>query len=279
MRTRGWVAIGVGSIVAVAAALGYWHATGGFDRSRTRPMWLTERPIAHRGLHTGDSRVPENSLAAFDAAANADYAIELDVQRTSDGQLVVLHDANLERMTGVACDVSDLPAAEVTRLRLLESTQTVPTLAQVLGTVGGRVPVLVEVKNVGAAGALENDVAKELSSANTRVAVISFNPFSLARIASLAPAIPRGQVSSTFSGEKVAWWKKLLLRHLLLNWKSRPDFVVYQLEGLPYWGTSLQKLRGRPLIVWTAVTQGDYRRAQALGDAVEFELGGTPPAQ
>ncbi len=75
--------------------------------SRKAPAWLTERPIAHRGLHTGDSRVPENSLAAFQAAADAGYAIELDVQLTSDGQLVVCHDDDLTRMTGTAKKISE----------------------------------------------------------------------------------------------------------------------------------------------------------------------------
>ncbi len=276
MRTGGWVALGVGGVLAVAVAGGYWIATGGTTSSRKVPPWLTARPIAHRGLHTGDSRVPENSLAAFEAAAAAGYAIELDVQLTADGTLVVCHDDDLSRMTGVAKRISETPAAEVTGLRLMDSTQTVPTLAQAFETVGGRVPVLVEVKNEGSVGRLEDEVARVLSSANAPVAVISFNPFSLARVAEKAPSVPRGQVSSTFKGDDLSFIKKLVLGRMLMNWKSKPDFIVYQLEGLPSFGTWLQRRRGRPLIVWTADTEAEYARAQRLGDAVEFELGARP---
>jgi glycerophosphoryl diester phosphodiesterase len=276
MRTGGWVALGVGGALVLAATAGYWAATGGIDDSRETPSWLTTTPIAHRGLHSGDSQVPENSLAAFRAAADAGYAIELDVQITSDGQLVVLHDEDLERMTGVKGLVSDKPAAEVTKLRLLDSTETVPALAEVLDTVGGRVPIYVEIKNPGAVGALEDAVAAELGRAKAPVVVMSFNPFSLARIAEKAPSVPRGQLSGSFRGEPLEWWKKLLLGNLLLNWKSRPDFIAYQLEGLPSTGVSLQKRRGRPLVVWTADTRKEYDRAKGLGDNVIFELAASP---
>jgi glycerophosphoryl diester phosphodiesterase len=276
MRTGGWVALGVGGVLAVAATAAYWMATGGIDDSRPLPAWLTETPIAHRGLHSGDSRVPENSLAAFEAAADAGFGIELDVQITSDGHLVVLHDENLKRMTGVDRQVAETPLSEVATLRLLDSSETVPPLAQVLETVNGRVPVFVEVKNPGAVGVLEDTVAHELETASGPVAVMSFNPFSLARIAERAPSVPRGQLSSSFRGEHLEWWKKLVLGNMLLNFKSRPDFIAYQLEGLPSAGTSLQRRRGRPLVVWTTDTPAEYARAQDVGDAVIFELGARP---
>jgi glycerophosphoryl diester phosphodiesterase len=276
MRTRGWVAIGIGGAVAIAAAAGYWWATGGTDAARETPAWLTERPIAHRGLHTGDSVRPENSLAAFTAAADAGYAIELDVLLTSDGTLVVIHDENLSRMTGVDKEVSKTPITEVTALRLLESTETVPTLTDVLDAVGGRVPVFVEVKNPGAVGALEDAVAETLSKASGPVAVMSFNPLSLARVAEKAPRVPRGQLSGTFEGEDLAWWKKLLLGNWLLNWKSRPDFVAYDLKELPTLGTTLQRWRGRPLVGWTPETPEQYRAAEERVDAVIADPGALP---
>ena len=276
MRTGGRIALRVGGALVVAAAAGYWFATGGTDPSRSDFDWLTSAPIAHRGLHTGDSRVPENSLAAFEAAAEAGYAIELDVQITSDGTIVVCHEDDLERMTGAKKRISETPTSEVTRLRLLESTQTVPTLDQVLNEVRGRVPVFIEVKNEGAVGRLEDEVGKVLSTTQGKIALISFSPFSLARIAQAAPDVPRGQVSSSFRGDRLSLLEKVVLSSMLMNWKSRPDFIVYQLEGLPSFGTWLQRKRGRPLIVWTADTKAEYDRALALGDAVEFELAGRP---
>jgi len=273
------VGIGVGGSLLIAFSAAYWVATGGIDPARKAPAWLTEKPIAHRGLYTTNSVRPENSLAAFRAAADRGFAIELDVQVTSDGQLVVLHDRKLERMTGDPREVSKVPAAEVTALRFLGSTETVPTLAQVFDVVGGRVPIFIEVKNRGEeVGRLEDEVASQAASAaaTTHVAIVSFNPRSLARIAEKAPSVPRGQSSGNFQGDGLSFVTRAILGRLLMNWKSRPDFISYELDGLPSFGTWLQKCRGRPLIVWTARTQDQYERARKLGDNVMFELDATP---
>jgi glycerophosphoryl diester phosphodiesterase len=261
-----------GSLLVVALA--YAYATGGFDRDHAVPLWVSGAPIAHRGLHTGDSVRPENSLAAFRAAADAGYAIELDVHLTSDGTAVVMHDENLEAMTGDPHDISELTAAQVARLRLLGGAERVPTLGAVLRTVDGRVPVFVEVKNPGKIGALEDAVAAELKSANGPVAVMSFNPFSLARIAEKAPNVPRGQLAGTFRGESLSFAKKFVLTRMLMNWRSRPQFIAYELEGLPSLGTWLQLRRGRPLVVWVARTHEAFARAEDFGDNVIFDSGG-----
>ena len=108
--------------------------------------WLTSRPIAHRGLYDLAAGRPENSLAAFEAAAAAGYPCELDVQLTDSGELVVLHDFDLGRAEGVARPVAALTAADLPRTRLFGSDQHVPTLAQVTECVHGRVPLLVELK-------------------------------------------------------------------------------------------------------------------------------------
>ena len=57
--------------------------------------WLTERPIAHRGLHDLNRTVWENTLSAFSRAVEAGYAIECDLQYAADGVPVVFHDATL----------------------------------------------------------------------------------------------------------------------------------------------------------------------------------------
>ena len=57
--------------------------------------------FAHRGLHSRDKSVPENSLEAFELASRAGYGMELDVQLSRDGQVVVFHDDTLERVCGV----------------------------------------------------------------------------------------------------------------------------------------------------------------------------------
>ena len=107
--------------------------------------WLVARPIAHRGLH-GPGR-PENSLAAAKAAIAADYAIECDIQRTADGETVVFHDDTLERLTGAQGRVGDMTLAALRELALLGTGERIPTLAELLRLIAGRVPLVCEIKS------------------------------------------------------------------------------------------------------------------------------------
>ena len=63
-------------------------------------MWITETPIAHRGLHDINLGIPENSMYAFEVAISQKYIIELDVHLLKDGNVVVFHDDDTLRMTG-----------------------------------------------------------------------------------------------------------------------------------------------------------------------------------
>src|ERR1700751_3310329 len=87
--------------------------------------------IAHRGLWTKDGP-PENSLAAFEAACEAGYGIELDVQLSSDGEAMVFHDSKLERLTGREGRVRDHTAADLAAMKLPGGEETIPTLADTL---------------------------------------------------------------------------------------------------------------------------------------------------
>ncbi|MHB1341906.1 MAG: glycerophosphodiester phosphodiesterase family protein [Coriobacteriia bacterium] len=257
----------IAAVLAVALLGGFAFATGGTP-AREPASWITERAIAHRGEWTDGPEAPENSLAAFDAAASHGYAVELDVQSSSDGVTVILHDEELETMTGASGLVSDTTLAELQELRLLGGEETIPTLKEALDLIDGRVPVFVEIKNPGDVGELEDDVAAQLTAYSGEACVMSFNPYSLARVAASAPEIPRGQLSSRFEGEDLAWYEKFLLRNLLMNWTSKPDFVAYDLAELPSRTTTLQRLRGRPLLGWTAETQAERTAAEAICDAV-----------
>ena len=105
---------------------------------------------AHRGLHNDE--IPENSLAAFEAACEAGHGIELDIQLSKDGEVMVFHDYTLIRMTGKEGKVCDYTAAELKSTSLKGTDQTIPTFAEVLDLVNGRVPILVELKGPGVAG-------------------------------------------------------------------------------------------------------------------------------
>lgn len=254
--------------IVVALLLGGFAFASGGTPSRGPAEWLTERAIAHRGQWTEGPDAPENSLAAFEAAASNGYAVELDVHRSADGVVVVIHDADVERMTGTSGTVSALTISSLTKLRLLGGGELIPTLSEALVTIDGRVPVFIEIKNTGDVGPLEDEVARQLLDYEGEAAVMSFNPYSLARMAEVAPNIPRGQLSSAFEGEHLAFYEKLLLRNLMMNWTSKPDFIAYDLAELPSLGTTLQTWRGRPILGWTAESEAERIAAEELVDAV-----------
>jgi glycerophosphoryl diester phosphodiesterase len=277
MRVWVWVLVGV-VVVLIAIGGAVWWATGGIPAREKHPAWLTGSLIAHRGLHTNGPVAPENSLAAFRAAAAEGLPIELDVQMTADEMVVVFHDEDLRRMTGDTRRVDEIAMHELRTLRLEGGDEPVPSLAEALETIDGQVPVLVEIKNGGDPGLLEASVAESLAAYEGDVAVISFNPYSLGDIASREPQLLRGQLSSTFDDVELAAWKKLLLRNLLMNWTSRPDFVAYELSGLPSAVTTLQQWRGRPLLGWTAEDAEDLEHGLETCDSVICDPGALEPA-
>lgn len=231
--------------------------------------WLRSVPIAHRGLHNGER--PENSLAAFAAAVEAGYAIEMDLQLSADGKVLVFHDYNLKRMTGLDRKVNQTSWAEIQTLRLAGSEHGVPLFSELLATVAGKTPLLIEVKNEGAVGPLEQAVIAELANYSGQYAVQSFNPFVVNYFYKHAPQITRGQLSSNFKGENLAIWKKFLLRNLLLNFLSRPAFIAYEFGALPEWFARRVRKKGLLLLTWTVKTPEDYGRARRLFDNIIFE--------
>lgn len=273
MRKRRFL-IAAAVVLAVLAGA-WWSLTGGVPGRDPAP-WLTAQDVAHRGRWAPGDLRPENSLAAFDAAADEGLAVELDVQLSSDGRVIVFHDYDLERMTGEGGRPAETPLARLRQLQLLEGTQTIPTLREALDLVGARVPVFVEIKNEGEVGGLEDAVARELAAYDGPVAVMSFNPYSLARLANTVPQVPRGQLSGAFEGEDLAVHEVFLLRNLMMGWAGRPDFIAYDIAELPNAGTGLQKLRGRPLLGWTAETIEQRRAAEEYCDAVICNPGALP---
>ena len=234
------------------------------------PDWLRERPIAHRGLH-GDG-VPENSLAAFEAAVDAGYPIELDVRLTADGVPVVCHDERLQRLCGIDAAVDEVEWAELSELTLLDSDQSVPTFEAVLQVVDGEVPVLVEVKNRGRPGSVESAVAAVLDGYGGPFAVQSFNPLTVGWFRRHRPGWPRGQVAGTLrNAPDVGPLARFTCRRLLASPLARPDFVAYEHDALPYWPVTLHRKLGVPVLAWTVQTPAALERARRLADNVIFE--------
>lgn len=187
---------------------------------------------AHRGLHDNDSDAPENSLRAIEKAVEAGYGIEFDVQLSKDGIPVVFHDAALKRVCQVEGNVWDYTLEELQTMKLAGSDQTIPTFEQVLKTVNGKVPLIIEYK-LDVVSTKVCELANELLKDYKGIYCIEcFHPLAVAWYRKHRPDVIRGQLSQDFSkdekyrGKFVMW----LLGNLLTNVWARPDFVAYNYE-------------------------------------------------
>lgn len=234
---------------------------------------LTARPVAHRGLWGPGA--PENSLAAFGAAAAADYAIELDVQLTADGVPVVFHDDRLERLTTTHGRVSERTAAQLAETRLAGTKETIPTLAEALESIGRRVLVLVELKVLGGEeGPLERAVIETLDRYDGPAGVLGFNPNALGHIADLRPDILRGLNSLSYH-DAANWPLSAEQRRSLIELEhmhaARPHFLSLGLDMLPSPTGAVLREQGMPVISWTIRSPEQRRRALAHSDNYMFE--------
>lgn len=227
---------------------------------------------AHRGLW--DAKVPENSLGAFELACRNKYGIELDIQLSKDRKIVVFHDDNLKRMCGVDRRVCELTLAELKELRLKDTNETIPTFAEVLQLVRGRVPLLVEVKGEKPTKALCEGASAMLDAYRGAFCVESFSPLIIRWFKLYRPAYARGQLVTkiTKGDRKGSPIVAFLLTHMMLNFLSRPDFIAIngnmrrRFEFIV--GTKVFSAKG---FIWTVKDQDDYATCRRAGHSVIFE--------
>lgn len=232
--------------------------------------WLRNIKIAHRGLH--DETIPENSLLSYQKAAELGLAIEIDVYLTLDDQIVVFHDSTLNRMTGVDKKITQCTLAELKQLRLNNTDQTIPTLQEVLDVCEGKSPLLIEIKGESTkVGKLEQIMYDMLKNYKGDFAIQSFNPFSVKWYADNAPEIIRGVLSSYFMGEKIKWYKKLLVKRLLMNGSINPDFVSYDQVNMPNNICKKERNKGRLIINWTVTSKEREEELREYYDNIIFE--------
>ena len=215
--------------------------------------WLRQIPIAHRGLHDG-RHIPENSIAAFRAAADRGFAIELDIQQLADGNIVVFHDECLARATGTAGLLSDATKEQVSDLRLFETDEPIPLLPQVLELVAGKVPLLIEVKRYRSTKPFENELAHLLASYNGPFAVMSFSANLVSWFRHQRPDFCRGLVC-----ECLQELPEEALR------SCKPHFMACSSSRLPLSDSSI------PVLVWTVRSEAEHRAHSGLADNIIFE--------
>jgi glycerophosphoryl diester phosphodiesterase len=229
---------------------------------------LIARPFAHRGLH-GGGRI-ENSRAAFAAAIAAGSGIELDVQASADGDAMVFHDADLARLADARGALAAWSAAELGRFRLNGSNETIPTLSEILALIAGRAPLLIELKSPNrSVAALCRSVAAALSGYRGAVGVMSFNPEVGRWFARHAPERLRGLVVT----EQKKGLRGFAERPLAL-WRSRADFLAYDIRDLPSRFAGARRASGMPVLTWTVRTLAERARAAEYASQIIYEVPG-----
>ena len=243
------------------------------------PADFLNLPIAHRAYHDRAARRPENSRAAIRAAISAGYAIEIDIQPSADGVAMVFHDYDLRRLTGVPGRIRGLTAADLGALPLLHADEGIPTLAEVLQLVGGQVPLLIEIKDQDGAmgpavGPLEEAVARDLHGYAGPVALMSFNPHSVAALAQAAPDRPRGLTTSAYRGED---WPLLPapvrdhLRDIPDLTRTGSSFISHEASDLDRPLVSTLKGDGIAILCWTIRSPEAEAAARRVAQNVTFE--------
>lgn len=245
----------------------------------TLPHAFLTTPIAHRGYHDRAAGRIENSRDAVRAAVAAGYGIEIDIQPSSDGVAMVFHDDVLDRLTAEHGPIRARTAATLQALTLKDGSDGIPTLADVLGLIGGRVPLLIEIKDQDGAsgpnvGPLEAAVSTLLANYRGPVAVMSFNPHSVAAMARLAPGVARGLITCSYPSK---------------DWPAIPEPERERLRGIPDYdavGASFisheaadlgnprvaaLKARGAAILCWTIRTPAAEAEARRIADNITFE--------
>ena len=229
---------------------------------------------AHRGLHN-ETR-PENSMAAFRAALEKGYGIELDVHLLKDGNLAICHDHSLKRTAGADVLIEDLTTADLENYRLEGTDETIPTFRQVLDLYQGKAPLVVELKSDGRNyAALAEATSNMLDSYDGVYCLESFDPRCIRWLKKNRPDLIRGQLTENFfrtENSPLPWYLKLVLSKQLMNFLITPDFVSYKFADRKNLGNFLvRKVLGIQGVTWTLTSLQDHETAVKEGWIPIFE--------
>lgn len=243
------------------------------------PAAFLSAPLAHRAYHNRALRRPENSPGAVQAAIEAGYGIEIDLQLSRDGVAMVFHDEWLERLTEATGLVKDRTAAELGRIRLRDCDDAIPTLTAILAQIAGRVPLLIELKDQTDTmsqtdGRLEAATVAALADYQGPVAVMSFNPHTIAHMARLAPRIPRGLTTSAY---EPAEWSPLdpaicdRLRPIPDYDHTLSSFISHEAADLSRARVAALKAAGAAILCWTIRSPAAEAKAREVAQNITFE--------
>ena len=247
----------------------------GPNRPRRKEMRPFEKTyVAHRGLYDPAKGIPENSLTAFRLAAEAGYGMEMDLQLTRDGKLVVFHDKTLERMCGTKVNLTDLTYEELQSYRLSGTEERIPLFDEVLEVVDGRTPLIVEIKSEGRCFRTTRMACERLATYPGIYCMESFHPLCMWWVRRHYPKILRGQLSMNYFVEepKKPFYQKLVMTSMIFNVFSRPDFIAYKhshREQFSY--RLLRKFYRVENVAWTIQSQEELEQARKVFQVMIFD--------
>ena len=262
-------------IVILIMALLYFYAI--MPRKRRPEVFSRNtRYYAHRGLFDNSGSFPENSAGAFKKAVNAGYGIELDVQMSKDGVPVVIHDFTLERPAGKPGRVADYTFDELKSFSLFGSEERIPSFREVLEIVGGRVPLIIELKVERTDLSVCDAVWELLKDYRGEYCVESFNPLPLRWFRRRHPEVARGQLSDNFMSDPQFRGKHTpfmwAMQMMMANFLSRPDFIAYNHLFMGNLSRRLcRHLFGAYGAAWTIKSDADFNRAKDEFDVFIFD--------
>ena len=252
-----------------AAAVPVFFAAPGHAPKRLK-MPFNGVNCAHRGLHSQDKSIPENSLAAFRKAAENGYGVELDVQLSKDGQVVVFHDDTLKRVCGVDKRVDELTLEELQALKLCGTEERVPLFTQVLSAICGRGPIICELKTGRNNRELCRKTLDIIEGYSGDICIESFDPCIVAWFRFHAPHLLRGQLSSpckSFASEGMPKPLAFILSRCLMNPLARPQFIAYEIAKKPL-QVKLCEAMGAMKVCWTSLSPSNEKK----NDCVIFQF-------
>ncbi len=243
------------------------------------PASLRHLPVAHRALHDRARGIIENSPSAIEAAISAGYAIEIDLQLSADGVAMVFHDDELDRLTERTGPVRNHTAAALGQIRLKDSTDHIPSFAEVLKQVAARAPLLIEIKDQTgdlspSDGRLEAAVAADLAGYSGDLALMSFNPSCIQHLARLAPHLPRGLTTSAYDP---AEWSPVpaatcaRLRDIPDYAATGASFISHEAGDLARPRVAALKTEGAAVLCWTIRSAEAEAKARHYADNITFE--------
>ena len=238
--------------------------------------WLVARPVAHRGLHDASEGRIENAAASARAAVAAGFAIECDVQLTQDGDAVVFHDFDLDRLTITQGPVRTRTSAALQRVAYRVGPDRIMSLGALLDLIAGRVPLVCEIKSAFDGDMrLAERVAGLARAYAGPMALKSFDPAVMAHLRR-APPCPLGIVAEARYDDPE--WDALSpglkrdLAEFLHFSDTRPDFLSYHVGDLPHAVPHLCRAGlGLPVMTWTVRRPDQLALASRWADQIVFE--------